>query len=76
MAIPRRNGMQWDGNSKRYTTDCKKCSLYRKIDGRELCGWGVAFKYLESVDNPQKCEIRNRDPPANQPIKYLEEICH
>jgi hypothetical protein len=74
MNIPKRFYQRWEGETKLRTKDCDGCDFYRKIDGKELCGWGVAFKYLERTGKPRKCEVRNRPARENQSIKYLDEF--
>ncbi len=65
---------RWDGSSKTYTLDCNNCEWYRRIGRRELCGWGIAFKYLIRTNNSRRCEIKNRGAPENQSIKYLDKL--
>ncbi len=58
MEIPKRTC--WDGGYKYKTEDCETCEYYRQINEKEICGWGVAFKYLCQRKNPRKCEVKNR----------------
>ena len=75
MKIPKRFGIMWDGDYKAYTKDCLECGWYRKIDDRELCGWGIAFKYLVKLEKLRTCEVRNRkDKPKHPSIKYLNKL--
>jgi len=60
MEIPKRKHQRWDGDYKLLTKDCFNCEFYREIDKKELCGWGVAFKYLCKTEKPRKCEVKNR----------------
>lgn len=74
--IPKRPYSRWDGGTNYQTKDCESCPFYRKISRDDLCGWGIAFKYLAKTEDPKKCEIRNRNRPAprEQSIKYLDEL--
>lgn len=68
--IPRRTYQRWDGGLIYRTKDCDSCDFYREINNQNLCGWGVAFKYLVEKEKPKKCEIRNR--PIQKP--WIEEF--
>ena len=72
MRIPKMS--RWDGSSKAYTKNCNTCEAYRKITGKELCGWGIAFKYLERTANQRKCELINKKQPQNNSLKYLDKL--
>ncbi len=75
MEIPQRPWMRWESSYKNYTKNCLQCEWYRKIDDQELCGWGVAFKYLVKSEKLRTCEIKNRKDKPNYPsIKYLDEL--
>ncbi len=75
MEIPKRRGNKWDGTFKGYTKDCKSCEFYREIENKELCGWGVAFKYLVRPIKLRKCEVKNREfEYYYHSVKYLDEI--
>lgn len=74
MKIPKRFGIIWDGGYKDYTKDCHGCEWYRKIDNQELCGWGVAFKYLITIEKPRKCGIKNREQTPYASVRYLDEV--
>ncbi len=81
MEIPKRHWSRWDGGRKNYTKDCDACEFYRKIEGEELCGWGVAFKYLVLPEKMRKCEVKNRDIKKDaygfegtHSVKYLDKI--
>ncbi len=73
MQIVKRFGT-WDGASKTYTQNCDNCEVYRKIKGKELCGWGIAFKYLEKTRTPKKCALTNKKQPEHNSIKYLDGL--
>jgi hypothetical protein len=80
MEIPKRYS-RYDRGIKDYTRDCNTCEFYRKIKGEELCGWGVAFKYLIQPKKMKKCEVKNRDMKKDMygfkethSVKYLDEI--
>lgn len=66
--------MHWDGSYKYYTKNCDRCNFYRKIDDKELYGWGVAFKYLARNNQSRKCEFKDKDINDYHSIKYLDEI--
>ncbi len=79
MEIPKRN--RWDGGIKNHTKNCGQCEFYRKIGGNELCGWGIAFKYLVQPKKMKECEVKNRDMKKDRDgfeethsIKYLDKI--
>jgi len=48
MPIPKRDYQRWDGNEKLKTEDCNYCKYYRNVEQEEVCGWGKAFKILET----------------------------
>lgn len=77
MEIPK-GYSRWDGSYKNYTKDCNSCPFYREIKEHELCGWGVAFKYLvREQERLRKCEIKNREHGQQNFIPsviYLDEI--
>jgi len=74
MEIPKRHYQRWDGGANYYTKDCDQCEFYRKIEDKELCGWGKAFKYLIRNKKPKKCDLLRRELPQKQSIKYLDKI--
>jgi hypothetical protein len=86
MEIPKRKNQRWDGALIYFTENCGAgCEFYRKIDNKNLCGWGIAFKYLVPKEKSRKCEIRNRksvdkdrssgyESPKNHSRKYLDKI--
>jgi hypothetical protein len=76
-SIPKRKNQRWDGRLIYQTKDCDSCNFYRKIKGNELCGWGVAFKYLVQKEKPRKCEIRNRPQEGyytHHSLEYLDNL--
>lgn len=74
MGIPERPLSDWDGGYKYKTKNCEGCEFYREINNKELCGWGVAFKYLDKSKKFRKCGIKNKKPPKNNSIKYLDDV--
>lgn len=75
MVIPKRSWQRWDGGWKKYASNCDGCDFYRRIGDDELCGYGVAFKYLGRDGKPRKCEIRNIGIGAHDnSIEYLDRI--
>ena len=73
MEIPKRY-TRWDGSYKQLTKDCNNCEWYRKTNSNELCGWGIAFKYLTPTEKPRKCEVKNRKQNFEPSVKYLDDI--
>ena len=78
-SIPKRRFQRWDGGIIYFTKNCGgECEFYRKIKDDDLCGWGIAFKYLTKREKQRKCEIKNR--PAKDEIwpthsvKYLDSL--
>ncbi len=74
MPIPKRDYQRWDGDEKLKTEDCDYCEYYRNVEQEEVCGWGKAFKILETPSKKRKCEIKNRKIKHEQSIKYIDEI--
>ncbi len=75
MEIPKRHS-RWDGSRKYYTKNCDECEFYRKIEDKELCGWGIAFKYLIKTEKPRKCNVLRRGLPefGKHSVEYLDKI--
>ena len=73
MEIARR-GHEWDGSSKYLTKDFEGCEWYREIGGREICGWGVALKYLVEAEKPRRCEVKNRGEGRFPSMDYLDRL--
>jgi len=75
MKIPRRYWVsRWEGSYKDYTKNCDGCEWYRKIDDKELCGWGKAFKYLVRTEKRRQCQIIDRKQEFIPSAKYLDEL--
>ena len=73
--IPKRNWCRYDGNFISLKNECgQDCKFYRKTGNTEYCGWGENFKILIKEGKLIKCEVKNREPPKNQSINYLEEV--
>ena len=60
---------RWDGGGVYYTKDCPGCPFYRALkDGEEnieVCGWGVAFKFLDRRERVRRCDLLRREKPRN-----------
>lgn len=68
--MKRRPGMRWDGDLKNKTKDCDECKFKFDFHDREVCAWGVAFKYV--VGEPtRKCEYFGKEPPKNNSFEYV-----
>ena len=65
---------RWDGCSKGFTKDCESCEAYFQIKEFEVCGWGMAFKYLSRKRKRKKCNIKDKTPINKETMEYLEEI--
>ncbi|MFH1503715.1 MAG: hypothetical protein ABIE36_03600 [Candidatus Diapherotrites archaeon] len=75
--IPKRPYQRWDGELIYKTKDCDSCDFYRMIFRNDLCGWGIAFKYLVQKEKPKKCEIRNRPIETcwtHHSLEYLDSL--
>jgi len=46
----------WNGTSKQYTRNCTNCDYYKKIEDVGFCFFGKAWKVLNEVDHPRKCQ--------------------
>jgi hypothetical protein len=68
--IPR-YGYPWDGNVKIYTKDCSHCNYHKNIKSRDVCGWGVSFKYLQASGNPRRCQVISKPVPKYNSLAYL-----
>lgn len=69
---------KYDGLAKDYTSDCSSCPFYRRFENSELCGVGVAFKYLEHGGNDSKrCKVKDIIPErgdGDRSIHYLDHF--
>jgi len=75
--IPKRHYQRWDGGLIYKTKNCNNCDFYRKINNQNLCGWGVAFKYLIEKEKPKACEIKNRPEETymtQHSLEYLDSL--
>ena len=75
--IPKRPGSVWDGASIYRTKDCDGCRYHRAYNSYELCGVGIAFKYLIQRGNPMKCQLIDRLYgmwERERAVHYLDEI--
>jgi len=75
--ISKRKDQRWDGQLIYLTKDCKSCDFYRNIFEKDLCGWGVAFKYLVQKEKSRKCEIKNRLNErywTHHSLEYLDSL--
>ena len=70
-SIKRRSYQRWDGDLKNKTKNCEKCNFYVEFWDKEICGWGVAFKYLSGSENLRKCEYFGKEPPENNSLNYV-----
>jgi len=64
---------RWNGEVIYFTKNCDGCEFYRRIVGKELCGKGKAFKYLEKPKKLRKCGIKDK-LIENPSITHLDEI--
>lgn len=73
-SIPKRKYQRWDGEVIYFTKNCNGCEFYRKMNKDNLCGWGIAFKYLTPRGKLKKCEIKNRqlEKFAEHSVLYLD----
>ena len=71
--IQKRPWSVWDGASIYRTKDCDGCIYYRNINEYEICGAGLAFKYLTEREGPRKCTIIKR-VSSTPSVSYLDEI--
>jgi hypothetical protein len=67
-------GSRWDGSAKIFTKDCSTCIYHVNINRRDICGWGVAFKYIERAENTRRCMLVGREPPRQSFLQYLREV--
>ncbi len=75
--IPKRSGGTWDGSRIYKTKDCDDCRYHRTYNGYELCGVGIAFKYLTFRSNPMRCNLVERLRglwESDRAVLYLDEI--
>jgi len=70
-SIKRRAYCRWDGESKGKTKDCDKCDFKVNFWDKEVCCWGISFKYLYDGKNMRKCEYVGKKPPENNSLKYV-----
>ncbi len=53
-SMKRRSYSRWDGEIKNKTKNCNECSFKVDFWEREICAWGIAFKYLSGEKKPEK----------------------
>lgn len=70
-SMKRRSGMRWDGETKNKTKNCNDCNFKINFYDKEICSWGVAFKYIMGETNLRKCEYFGREPPKNNSYEYV-----
>jgi hypothetical protein len=69
--MKRRSEMNWDGELKNKTKNCIDCKFKIDFDDKEICSWGVAFKYLSGENPSRKCEYFGKEPPKNNSQEYV-----
>ncbi len=71
--MKRRPSQRWDGDIKNKTKDCDECNYKVDFWDKEICSWGVAFKYLSGTesDGLKKCEYFGRKPLKNNSFEYV-----
>lgn len=69
-SMKRRSGQRWDGDLKNKTKNCDECNFKIDFHEREICAWGVAFKYIGS-EPTRKCEYFGKEPPKNNSYEYV-----
>ncbi len=75
MGIPKRHYQRWDGGYKNLTNNCSECRFYRRIKDNQLCGWGIAFKYLIKPEKTlRKCDLSEREQTKYPSFTYLDEV--
>ncbi len=75
--IPKRKYQRWDGELIHLTKDCNTCDFHRNMNNHDLCGWGIAFKYLVKKEKIRRCEIRNRPIETyhtHHSLEYLDSL--
>lgn len=69
--MKRRSYYRWDGETKNKTKNCNKCPLKVDFWDKEICAWGVIFKYVVGTENLRKCEYFGKEPPKNNSLDYV-----
>lgn len=72
-SMKRRSHSKWDGDTKNKTKNCNECNFKVDFWDKEICSWGVAFKYLsgKESDGLRKCEYFGKKPPENSSFEYV-----
>ncbi len=72
-SMKRRPYQRWDGDIKSKTKNCEVCEFEVDFLDREICAWGVAFKYLSGTesDGLRKCEYFGKEPLENNSLAYV-----
>ncbi len=73
-SIKRRSTHRGDGEIKNKTKNCEACQYHVNFWEKEVCGWGVSFKYLSEIKNPKKCEYFKKEPPENNSFEYVKYV--
>jgi hypothetical protein len=71
-SMKRRPYSRWDGDKKNKTKNCNLCDFKVEFHKREICAWGVAFKYVVGKKT-RKCEYFGKEPPKNNSFEYVIE---
>jgi hypothetical protein len=69
-SMKRRYYQRWDGESKNKTKNCDSCIFKVYFYDKEICAWGVAFKYIGG-EPTRKCEYIGKEPPKNNSLEYV-----
>ncbi len=72
-SMKRRSRMSWDGETKNKTKNCIDCKFRVDFHDKEICAWGVAFKYVVGEENLRKCEYFGKEPPEKNSYEYVLE---
>lgn len=70
-SIKRRSSYRWDGELKSKTKNCDECNLKIDFWDKEVCCWGISFKYLCNGENLRKCEYFGKKTPENNSLEYV-----
>ena len=67
---------RWDGEFIYHTKNCLSCNFYKRIehdkDKIEVCGWGVAFKFLYTKEKMKKCDLLRREQTKDPSIERID----
>jgi len=68
-----------NNQSQKYKPSCQECSsklcnYYQKIFEENACVWGNEVFYLLETKNPEKCLIKDKNPPEDYELIKLSEL--